>query len=202
MLDRRMSLAVLATLVVAAAGCGSDHHPSRSATKVLQQPVDPTGPRMPRTQHRGIDPTVLPPKSIPRHGSQKADPHAVRVIRRWLRALRNGDIPRAASYFAIPSRFQNGTPVLHLDSRTEVFAVNVSFPCGAIATRFTASGQFTLVRFKLTERTNGDCRGAAGHTTGGAIRVARGRIREWYRLYDPEEEKPGPAAIDPGNEEA
>jgi hypothetical protein len=202
MVCRRMSLAVLATLVVAAAGCGSDQPQRRSATKVLQQPVDPSGPRMPQTQHHGIDPAVLPPRSIPRHGTDKADPHAIRVIRRWLSALSRGDIPRAASYFAIPSRFQNGTPVLHLDSRTEVLAVNVSFPCGAIATRFTASGRFTLVRFKLTERTNGDCHGAAGHTTGGAIRVVRGRIREWYRLYDPEEEMPGPAAIDPGNEEA
>lgn len=197
---RRTSLTVvLSLLAAAAAGCGAAHH---GATGVAQPPVDASGPMMPQTQSRGIDPAILPPKRIPRHGSDPADPHAVVVIRHWLRALRAGDIARAASYFAIPSRFQNGTPVLHLDSATEVLAVNVSFPCGAVATRFTAAGAFTLVRFRLTERANGDCHGAQGHTTGGAIRVAHGHIREWYRLYDPEEEKPGPAAIDPGNQEA
>ena len=199
-MTRRSPLPVVVVLVaVAAAGCGGKHH---VAAHGAQAPVDTSGPTMPRTQSLGIDPAVLPPKRVPKHGSGRADPHAVAVIRRWLRALRKGDIQRAASYFAIPSRFQNGTPVLHLDSQTEVFAVNVSFPCGAVATRFTAAGPFTLVRFRLTPRANGDCRGAEGHTTGGAIRVAHGRIREWYRLYDPEERKPGPATIDPGNEAA
>src|SRR6202035_3693207 len=79
----------------------------------------------------------------------------VTVIRGWLRALRAGDIPRAASYFAIPSSFQNGTPVLHLDTPTEVLAVNISFPCGAVATSFHAAGRFTLVRFRLTPRATG-----------------------------------------------
>jgi hypothetical protein len=199
MVRRRPSSLVLVLLAVTAAGCGGKH---AGAIRPGQGPVDTSGPTMPRTQRQGIDPAVLPPKRVPQHGSGRADRRAVVVIRRWLRALRQGDIPRAASYFAIPSRFQNGTPVLHLDSQTEVFAVNVSFPCGAVATRFTAAGSFTLVRFRLTSRTNGDCRGAEGHTTGGAIRVAGGHIREWYRLYDPEEEKPGPATIDPGNEEA
>jgi hypothetical protein len=195
---RRPASLVLALLTVTAAGCGGGHRAAQPA----QPPVDTSGPMMPRTQSRGIDPAILPPKRVPQHGSGRADPHAIAVIQHWLRALRRGDIARAASYFAVPSRFQNGTPVLHLDSQTEVFAVNVSFPCGAIATRFTAAGAFTLVRFRLTPRANGDCHGAEGHTTGGAIRVTHGRIREWYRLYDPEEQRPGPAAIDPGNEAA
>jgi hypothetical protein len=195
---RHVSL-VLVLLAVTAAGCGG--RPT-GAARPGEAPVDASGPMMPLTQDMGIDPTVLPPKRVPQHGSGRADPHAISIIRRWLRALRKGDIARAASFFAIPSRFQNGTPVLHLDSPTEVLAVNVSFPCGAVATRFTAAGSFTLVRFRLTSRANGDCRGAEGHTTGGAIRVSGGRIREWYRLYDPEEAKPGPASIDPGNESA
>jgi hypothetical protein len=118
------------------------------------------------------------------------------------RGLRRGHIRRAASYFAIPSKFQNGTPVLTLDSRLEVLAVNISLPCGAVATRMLRSGEFTIVRFRLTERANGDCRGAEGHTTGGAIRVAEGKIQEWYRLYDPDESGPPPARVDPGNESA
>jgi limonene-1,2-epoxide hydrolase len=196
MVRRGPLVVVLALLIATATGCGD--HQRRVPASV--QPVDESAPP-PVQQGNGIDPAVLAPKRVPRHGTGAADPRAVRVIRRWLAALRAGDIPRAAHYFAIPSRFQNGTPVLTLDSRTEVLAVNVSFPCGAVATRFRSAGAFTLVRFRLTERTNGDCRGAAGHTTGGAIRVAGGRIHEWYRLYDADEKKPGPAAIDPGNEE-
>jgi hypothetical protein len=153
-------------------------------------------------QQPAVDPAILPPRHVPRHGSGPPDPASARVIRRWLSALRHGEIARAASYFAIPSRFQNGTPVLTLDTRTEVLAVNVSFPCGAVATNMARAGEFTVVRFRLTKRVHGDCRGAEGHETGGAIRVAGGRIHEWYRLYDDDEPKPGNAAIDPGNEEA
>ena len=68
--------------------------------------------------------------------------------------------------------------------------------------RFPRAGRYTLVRFRLTERAGGDCHGAAGHTTGGAIRVSRGRIREWYRLYDPEEIHPTGPLVDPGNQAA
>jgi hypothetical protein len=59
-----------------------------------------------------------------------------------------------------------------------------------------------LVRFRLTERTGGDCHGAAGSTTGGAIRVAGGHITEWYRLYDPEEIAPTGPLVDPGDRAA
>jgi hypothetical protein len=182
----------------AMAACGGHAAVSQRAA---QAPDAAAGARPP-SQGNGIDPAILPPHHVPRHGSGPADPDAARVIRGWLRALRRGDIARAASYFAIPSRFQNGTPVLTLDTRTEVLAVNISFPCGAVATRLESAGPFTLVRFRLTSRVNGDCRGAEGHTTGGAIRVAGGHIREWYRLYDADEAKPGNAAIDPGNEQA
>jgi hypothetical protein len=195
MVSGRRPSAGLALLAVVAAGCGGGRHAGQTA-----RPAAPSGPLMPRHQDHGLDPAILPPKSVPRHGAGSADARAVTVIRRWLKALRAGDMARAASYFAIPSSFQNGTPVLHLDTPTEVLAVNISFPCGAVATSFHAAGRFTLVRFRLTPRANGDCHGAEGHRTGGAIRVAGGRIREWYRLYDDREMKPGPAAIDPGNE--
>jgi hypothetical protein len=194
----RVVAVVLAALTPLAAGCGGTSrraapHPAHAA-----RPPSTTTP----TPGPNIDPAILPPRRIPRHATGPADPAARKVIRGWLRALRHGDIARAVRYFAIPSRFQNGTPVLTLDQKVEVYAVNVGFPCGAVATRYGSAGRFTLVRFKLTERTGGDCRGAAGNTTGGAIRVAGGRIREWYRLYDREETGPPPASIDAGSQEA
>jgi limonene-1,2-epoxide hydrolase len=183
------ALAALAVLA-GASGCGQARH-------VVRDVVTPAPP-VDASPAPGLDPHVLPPARIPRHASQPAAPAARHVIEAWLRALRAGHLRQAARYFAVPTTFQNATPVLHLDSEREVRAVVASFPCGAVATRFAASGRYTLVRFRLTERVGGDCHGAAGHTTGGAIRVAGGRIREWYRLYDPEEIHPTGPLVDPG----
>jgi hypothetical protein len=191
---RRAIVLLPALLVVgagAAAGCGGT---GRTAT-VRVAPAPPVTSR----KSPGLDPSILPPKRIPTHATHAAHAAARRVIEGWLRALRHGRLAEAATYFAVPSVFQNGTPVLHLDTRTKVRAVVGSFPCGAVATRYAGAGKYTLVRFRLTERTGGDCHGAAGNTTGGAIRVVGGRIREWYRLYDPEEIHPPGPLVDPGD---
>jgi hypothetical protein len=189
----RVPLAVIAAAAVAAAaqGCGGGHAKRPTPATVTEPPVD----AMPAP---GLDPKILPPRRVPHRGRGPASPAARHVIDAWLRELRAGHLRRAARYFAVPSVFQNATPVLHLDSEREVQAVVASFPCGAVATHYAAAGRYTLVRFRLTERTGGDCHGAAGNTTGGAIRVAGGRIREWYRLYDPEEIHPTGPLIDPG----
>jgi hypothetical protein len=121
----------------------------------------------------------------------------VRVIRRWLRALDRGDVRRAAHYFALPSRFQNsGTPVLHIDSEEERIAVNLSLTCGARAEKTGGAGPYTIVQFRLVERSGpgGGCGTGVGATARGAILVSGGLIREWYRLPD----EPAPAAA-PGS---
>ncbi|WCB94094.1 hypothetical protein DSM104299_02822 [Baekduia alba] len=189
----RPRLVLIACAALAVVGCGGGH-----ATRTVREGAVPAPP-VGSTPAPGIDPHVLPPKRVPTHGTRPADPEARRVIEGWLRALRHGHLRAAARSFAIPSVFQNATPVLHLDDATEVLAVVSSFPCGAVATRYSAAGRFTLVRFRLTERTGGDCGGAAGSTTGGAIRVAGGHIKEWYRLYDQAEVHPTGPLVDPGN---
>jgi hypothetical protein len=181
-------------LVAVAAGCGG---PSRDAPTTTR-PAAPPAAATPRGG-LGIDPTVLPPKAIPTQPTRAADPAAAHVIERWARDVRRGDLTAAATAFALPARFQNGTPVLTLRRRLDVLAVTSGFSCGAIPTRIAASGPYTLVRFRLTSRVGGDCRGAEGHTTGAAIRVVDGRIRAWYRLYDPEEIAPRPPRADPGD---
>ncbi len=182
-------------LLACAGGCGGHvRHVVRDAVI----PAPPVGAQ----PAPGLDPKILPPKGVPHRPTKAASPAARRVIDAWLRELRAGHLARAARYFAVPSIFQNATPVLHLDSSREVRAVVSSFPCGAVATSYAGAGRYTLVRFRLTERAGGDCHGAAGHTTGGAIRVSGGRIREWYRLYDPEEIHPTGPLVDPGNQSA
>ncbi|MEA2288372.1 MAG: hypothetical protein QOD55_369, partial [Solirubrobacteraceae bacterium] len=65
----------------------------------------------------------------------------MRVIRRWLAALRRSDIERAARFFALPSRFQHTrTPVLTIDSERERGAGNLSLTCGARAIRTGGAG--------------------------------------------------------------
>jgi hypothetical protein len=178
-------------VLLAGAGCGDAGH------RAVRQAVTPAPP-VDAQPVPGLDPHVLPPRRIPHHGHGAAAPAARRVIDGWLRELRAGHLQRAARYFAVPTTFQNATPVMHLRTAQQVRAMVASFPCGAVATRYQAAGRYTLVRFRLTERAGGDCHGAAGHTTGGAIRVAGGRIREWYRLYDPEEIHPTSPLVDPG----
>jgi hypothetical protein len=191
LLSRIAVPALAAALALAGCGAGDD----QTARQLPVLPAPPVG----STPAPGLDPSVMPPKRIPTHATKAADPAAKRTIEGWLRALRGGHLRRAATFFAIPSVFQNGTQVLHLDNKTEVAAVVGSFPCGAVATSYGAAGRYTIVRFLLTERSGGDCHGAAGHTTGGAIRVSGGRIREWYRLYDQEEVNPTGPLVDPGD---
>ena len=106
------------------------------------------------------------------------------VINDWLKALRSGNVKRAAHYFALPSKFQNATPVLTVHNEQERIAVNVSLSCGAVATQMGGAGVYTIVTFRLTERKGGNCGTGVGGKARGAIRVERRHIKEWYRLPD------------------
>jgi hypothetical protein len=189
----RLAALAAAFAALTLAACGGASH--TRTVRVGVTPAPPVG----STPAPGLDPHILPPKRVPTRATHPADPAARRVIDGWLRELRRGHLRAAARYFAIPSTFQNATPVMHLDDAREVRAVVSGFPCGAVATRYAGAGRYTLVRFRLTERTGGDCHGAAGNTTGGAIRVVHGHIKEWYRLYDPEEIHPTGPLVDPGD---
>jgi len=151
-------------------------------------PSEPGAPRppsrVPGRPDRGAGALALP-AGVPTKASRRgAAPASRRVIDAWLRALRAGEIPQAAALFAQPSKVQNGTPVLTLDSIRERLAFNLSLPCGARAQRYGTNGRYTIVDYVLTERRGGDCGGAAGQPARGAIRVQDGHIAEWYRLAD------------------
>jgi len=147
----------------------------------------------------GTTPAASPldlPRSVPARATGPADRASTRVIRRWLAALNRGDVTRAAHFFALPSKFQNtGTPVLTVDSERERVAVNLSLTCGARAIETGGAGRYTIVLFRLIDRPGGECGTGTGGTARGAILVAGGRIREWYRLPDePGGEPTAPAA--------
>jgi hypothetical protein len=175
---RSAAVLVVALSLAAAAGCGGSSKPSTAPP--AQTLADDPGPTPPTSD------LALPP-GVPDESTGPAAVAARRVINNWLRALRHGNVKRAAHYFALPSKFQNATPVLTVNSEQERIAVNVSLSCGAVATEMGAAGVYTIVTFRLTERPGGNCGTGVGGTVRGAIRVERRKIKEWYRLPD----KPG-----------
>lgn len=91
---------------------------------------------------------------------------------------------RAASFWALPAKIQNGTPVLSLDTRSDLLVFNDSLPCGAVLTGAGAARGFTIATFRLTERRFGHCGSGVGQRAQTAVLVRGGRIVGWYRLPD------------------
>lgn len=72
-------------LVLGTSGCGSSiRHPAAAASH-------------PTASLPSVD-----PMSAPAPNGKAADPSAVEVIKEWSTRLREGDVTRAAGYFAIP----------------------------------------------------------------------------------------------------
>jgi hypothetical protein len=171
---------IIATAVIA--GCGGGDHAARTTPAARTVPADPNA-------------DLRLPDHVPRRPQGTANPASVRVIARWLRALRRGDELGAARFWATGSKFQNATPVLTIDLPIEKVAIQKSLPCGARIKTAAGPEPFVVIVFTLTRRPGGDCGTAVGHTARGAIRVARGLIVEWYRLPDdPSQEQPDAAA--------
>ncbi|MEA2219546.1 MAG: hypothetical protein QOJ35_2172 [Solirubrobacteraceae bacterium] len=139
------------------------------------------------------------PARVPLKPVGAAAPAQLKVIRAWSAALRRGDVHGASALWAIPAKVQNGTPVLELSSRIDVLFFNGSLPCGSVVTSAGGARGFTITTFRLTERTGGDCAGAAGAVARTAIRVLDGKIVEWYRLPD-DPNAPGLQPTAPGDD--
>lgn len=169
------------------AGCGgAEKEPTITLDAAGPTSSAPATPRVPKAYQV--------PQGVPkRSAGRAADAVSRRVITKWLGALSTGNVARAARFFALPSKVQNGTVVLTLSSPTQRAVFNAAFPCGARGTKFErAAGGFTIVDFVLTERPGGNC-GGGGGTARSAIRVVDGHIAEWYRL----DELPVPGAPAP-----
>jgi len=182
----------VSVLAIAAAGCGGGSSGDRA------DPSDTAPSNGTSTGTQSIPSDLQLPRYVPQRATGPAKRSSTRVIRRWLAALDHGDVRRAAHYFALPSKFQNaGTPVLHIDSEEERIAVNLSLTCGAKAEKTGAAGAYTIVLFRLVERSGpgGGCGAGSGGTARGAILVAGGLIREWFRLPD----DPSAAPDQPGS---
>ncbi len=171
MLLRASVIAVLSTLLAAGCGGGDGRR-------------DLTG-KAPRRQAPTRSPLALP-AGVPRAATGPADPAATRTIRGWATALRAGDVGRATSYWALPARIQNGTPVLTLSSQTDLRTFNDSLSCGAVLTSAGAARGYTIATFRLTQRrgAHGGCGSGVGNRAQTAMLVRDRHIVGWFRLPD------------------
>jgi len=167
---------MLAAVVLGAAlvaGCGGSSGDDQ-ASKTTAPRLSPA-PRNP----------LQLPAGIPLESTGPADPQSARVVRAWSSALRSGDVAAATALWAVPSKVQNGTPVLEMPTRRHVQVFNASLPCGSVVTSTGAAPEdFTITEFRLTQRRGAQCDAATGATARSAIRVRDGKIVEWYRLPD------------------
>jgi hypothetical protein len=182
---------VVLTAVTALAGCGSGND-GRSASTASATTSGATAPSVPKQANpatpfrpRGLRSLQLPAGVPTTSDGGAADAVSARVIKKWSAALSGGDIKRAARFFALPSKVQNGTPVVTLDTAEKRLVFNVTFPCGAKPTKLEAGGNgYTIVDFVLTERVDGNCGNGVGGKARTAIRVRGGHISDWYRIPD------------------
>ena len=111
-----------------------------------------------RSQAAPLSPTPQGPRDlparIPLEGTVPGDPAAIKVIRLWSEAMRRSDVKAASALWAVPSKVQNGTPVLPLASAGDVRTFNGSLSCGSqLVSGLGAKGSaFIVAEFKLTKR--------------------------------------------------
>jgi hypothetical protein len=129
-----------------------------------------------------------------------ASASAVTVIRAWSTALRRGDVNGAASYFALPSLFANGSgDVVAIHTEAEARAANATLPCGARLVSTDQRGRFVSALFRLTNRpgSDGGCGSGAGQLARTDFLILRGRIVEWLRAPSVGGALPGPLSPSP-----
>ena len=115
--------------------------------------------------------------------TRRADAGSARTIDAWVRAERNSEHARAASYFSLPAIVLNGPEPFLLRSRADVRRWNQSLPCGAILLRTVDVRGWTIARFRLIDRPGSHCDGTT-RTASTAFAMRRGKIAMWIRVRD------------------
>lgn len=172
---------------LAACGGGDSGDSSERATTTSQQERRQPEPPVPGG-------SLDIPANVPLKATGAGDPKAIKVIRLWTEALRRSDVDAASALWAVPSKVQNGTPVLALATPADVRLFNDSLSCGSqLVSALGGRNGFTVAVFVLTARPGADCGTGVGNRARTAILVRGGKITEWYRLPD-DPDAPAPDA--------
>lgn len=174
--------AFAALVAVAVAGCGGGSQAMTTTSRTASQ-----------RQHAPTQTTPAVPGS-PAPG-QPAGAASVHVIRAWADALRRGDINAAASYFAVPSTFADGSDApQRIHSREQARVVNAELPCGAKLISTSRLGPYVNALFELSGRRGPggtSCNPGAGDTARTDFLIRDGRIVAWIRAPDQPGDHPG-----------
>ncbi len=191
-----VAVAVALSLAGALSACGDAARPRdvlvRSAPAVdaaapASTPV-PAGRRPPPGP--SADDAGLPP-NVPLRATGPARAADLVVVRRWLRALRRGDVGRASGWLNLPTKFQNDGGVHMLTVPADRVAATRSLPCGPRLASAGGFGAFVVARLRLEPGPGTRCGSARRRVARLAIRVGHGRITELYRLpTDPRRQPP------------
>jgi hypothetical protein len=179
-----LAVACAAAALVGCGGRSSTLGPGTpTPSSSLSAPPDAQGSREAPPAGPPTDDLGLPPH-VPLHARSGARARDVAVIRRWIDELRAGRVEQAAREFNLPSRFQNGTPVLWLTLPGDRIEANRGFNCGGRLVTAGGAGAYVVISLRLVERPGARCGSWVGHTARAAIRVDHGAIVEFYRLPD------------------
>jgi hypothetical protein len=164
------AVAIAIAVAAGGAGCGGSRGPDRSDVRTP-----------------GRTPAPTPTRSAT--AGEPVSSAEATVIRGWSTSLRQGDVGRAARYFALPAVVANGTPPLRLSTRAEAEAFNRALPCGAkVVALQRGVHDYVVATFRLTERPGpGSCGTGTGALARTAFQVRRGHILQWLRVPNGDE---------------
>jgi ketosteroid isomerase-like protein len=177
---RRIPLALLAAVTVAATGCGHDANERFGLTTPPERP--------------SAAPLAATPTPAPRHQPRPTQRDAERLrplIAEWAEAVRKGDSERAASFFALPAIVAQ-SDTIQLATREDAKAFNAGLPCGARLLEVQHNGRFIIGTFRLTDRPGQTCQ-ATGQLVRVAFVILQRHFTEWREMPDTPGAAPGPA---------
>jgi hypothetical protein len=178
---RLVPLSALPAVAALAAGCGG-----HTGDRFLLTPPPP---------HRGA--TAVHTKAAPPVSHKQAKPtqrdaeHLRPLIAGWANALRQGNVDRAARYFALPAIVEQ-SDTIQLATRSDARAFNEGLPCGARLLEVQHNGRYIVGTFRLTDKPRQTCL-----TPGALARVAfviqERHFTEWRQIPDTPGASPGPS---------
>ena len=162
------------------------------------RPVDVRVPAAPAMRAAGPASTPLPagrrpppgpsaddpglPPNVPLRATGPARAADLLVVRRWLGALRRGDVASASGWLNLPTRYQNGGGVQMLTVPADRVTATLAMPCGPRLTSAGGFGAYVVATLRLEPRPGARCGSARRRVARLAIRVGHRRITELYRL--------------------
>jgi hypothetical protein len=184
-----LSLAALASVAIALGACGdSNSGAGRFATPDFRLITPP--------RYVGAEPIAVPTPGV-EATMRKADVARLKpVLNGWAKAVREGRIADATSYFALPAIVsQPSTGPVEIRTKAIAKKFNDSFPCGAKLLAAHPDGRYIVGTFILTTVPGRTCTTPKALVKVGFVfgdRKRPNRFTEWWRVAEQPGAEVGP----------